>query len=463
MSDIQVAIVGGGMTGLSTAFEVSRRGVSFILLERTSRFGGVIRTDEIDGFTVDGGPDSLLIQKPAAIELCCELGLGDRLVPTLPPRTAFVLRNGRLQPLPESSVLGIPTRIGPLFTSRLLTPVGKFRLAMDLVRRAGPTTISNTDESVASFFNRRFGPETVAYIAEPLLAGIHAGDVDRLSMRALFPRLVEAERSQGSVIRAFRSLKNQRPTAGLFRSLPGGIEELTRRLVQALPQKALRCQATVTRIDGRGPFQLTLATGAPVTVQQLVLTPPAYVAAELLAPLDHRLSELCAAIPYTSTATVALAYPRTAVSHPLRGAGFVVPRVEPGISIMAGSWVSSKWPRRAPDGQVLIRCFVGGARDPNVLERTDAELVDIVHRDLETLLGIRQPPQLKRVYRWPRLNPQHEVGHLQHLAAIDERLAACPDLQLAGSAYHGVGIPDCVAQGRAAGAAAAARASLPRT
>ena len=454
MPEIEVAIVGGGVSGLSTAYELQRRCVPYTLFEHTNRLGGVVRTDQVDGFTIDGGPDSLLVQKPAAIELCRELGLGDRLVPTCLPRTAYVVRAGRLFPLPEASVLGIPTRLWPLVTTGLLSPAGKLQMALDVTRRARPAR-DQGDESVAAFFGRRFGRQAVDYIAEPLLAGIHAGDVDRLSMHALFPRLVATERRYGSVIRGFRALRTKRPPDGLFRSLPAGIEELTRALVRTLTSNALHCGTGVVRLQRTGVFQLGLSNGETVTARQVVLSVPAYVTADLVDPIDPPLSTLCREIPYTSAATVALSYARSAVRHELNGTGFVVPRIEREIALMAGSWVSSKWPGRAPEGQVLLRGFVGGARNPEALEQTDASLISTVHRDLATLLGIVGEPVIKRVYRWPRLNPQHEVGHLDRLAQIDERLAHLHGLHLTGAGFRGVGISDCVANGRAAGAAAA--------
>ena len=459
MTDIAVAVVGGGVSGLSAAYELEQRGISYVLFERSARLGGVVRTDQVNGFTIDGGPDALLVQKPAAIQLCHELGLGGRLVPTLPPRTAFVVRHGKLYPLPEASVLGIPTRVWPLATSRLLSPVGKLSMAMEVARPVRPS--DREDESIAAFFGRRFGREAVEYIAEPLLAGIHAGNVDRLSMQALFPRLVEAERTHGSVIRGFRSLRTKRSPDGLFRSLPNGIEELTTTLTDALSSSALRPSTGVASLDGRGPFRLGLTSGGSVSAEQVVLSVPAPVAAQLVGSIDTELGKLCAGIRYTSTATVVLSYPRSAVRHELLGTGFVVPRVERQLSLMAGSWVSSKWPHRAPEGQVLLRGFVGGARNPEALEQTDAGLISTVHRDLATLLGISGEPNVRRVYRWPRLNPQHEVGHLDRLRALDTRLERMPGLHLVGAGFRGVGIPDCVAHCRAAGSAAADQATSP--
>lgn len=451
MTVVDVAVIGGGAAGLAAAYELHRRGVSFALLDAAPRLGGVIRTEQVDGFTLDAGPDSLLVQKPAAIELCEELGLGSRLVATLEPRTAYVLRD-RLRPLPEASVLGIPTTIAPWLTSDLLSPRAKLRLAADLVLPRGDAS----HESVGRFFRRRFGRETVEYIAEPLLAGIHAGDVDRLSMRALFPRLVQAERTHGSVIRAFRSLRanTPRPPHGLFRSLPGGIEELVTAVVETLPDRAIRLGARALAVTGPSPYTVRIAAAPPISGRSVILATPAYVTAGLVGRLDDRLAALCLEIPYTSTATVLLAYPQSRVHRPRPGSGFVVPRLERRVPLMAGSWVTSKWPGRAPDGHVLLRGFLGGVRDPGVLGRTDGELVDQTHRTFAALLGIDGRPDLTRVYRWERANAQHNVGHGDRVAAIEEQLNRLPGLFVTGAGFRGVGIPDCVADGRATARAA---------
>ena len=455
-ADVGVAVVGGGISGLAAAYELHLRGVGHVVLESSARIGGVIRTERVDGFTIDGGPDALLAQKPAALDLCRELGLGDRLLPTLPPRTAYVLRGGQLHALPEGSVLGIPTRLRPLGATRLLSAAGKARVAMDLLLPGGAPA-GRDDESIASFFERRFGREAVDYIAEPLLAGIHAGHADRLSIHALFPRLVEAERTHGSVIRALAADRTAgRTPDGPFRSLPGGVGELADALGGALPREVLRTGAGVRELRGPAPYRLRLAGGETVTARQVVLAVPAHTAAALVRPLDPQLAELCGGIAHTSTATVTLGYPRDAIRHDLRGTGFVVPRVERGVSVMAATWVSSKWPDRAPPGQALLRGFVGGVRDGAALDRSDGELIDAVHRDFARLLDIHGRPSLARVYRWPRLNPQYEVGHLKRLDAIDARLHRLPGIHLVGAGFRGVGIPDCIAQGRAAGAAASA-------
>jgi oxygen-dependent protoporphyrinogen oxidase len=448
---VDVAVVGAGIAGLAAAYELRRRGLSFVVLERDTRPGGVILSEEIDGFTVDGGPDALLVQKRAGIALCEELGLGGRLVVTRQPRVAYVQRAGRLHPLPAGSVMGIPTEVGPFVRSRLFTWAGKMRMGAELTI---PPRRSDADESIGAFITRRFGREAATYLAEPLLAGIHAGDVDRLSMKALFPRLVEAEKKYGSLLRAFRTA-NREPRSpdaeGAFKSLPGGLGEMVRALVRALGVENVCTGNAVTSVTGSEPFAVRTSRNT-IGARAVILAVPAFAAAALLHDRDPRLAALCSEIRYASAATVALAFRRDAVSHPLNGSGFVVPRVE-NTGILATTWLSSKWPHRAPDDDhVLMRAFVGGARDPNALEGSDQQLVQRALTELGPLLGIRSAPLFTRVYRWERANAQHEVGHLDRMAAIDAGLARHPGLFITGSGFRGVGVPDCVADGRATAA-----------
>jgi oxygen-dependent protoporphyrinogen oxidase len=441
-------VVGGGIAGLATAYELSRRNRSFVVLERGQRPGGVVLSEEINGFTIDGGPDALLIQKPDGIELCKELGLGERLVVTKPPRLAYIQRGGRLHPLPAASVLGIPTRVGPFVRTQLFSWPGKVRMGAELFVK--PRSSDNEDdESIGAFMTRRFGREAVTYLAEPLLAGIHAGDVDRLSMQALFPRFINAERTHGSLLRAF----SRRPTGpvsvdGAFKSLPGGLSEMVRALVKALGAEHVRTGTRVDAINGRGPFQVRTSAAETIDARAVILATPAFATSVLMQERDAEIARLTGEIPYASAATIALAFTRDAVRHPLNGSGFVVPRVE-GTGILAGSWLSSKWPNRAPEGHVLLRTFVGGARDPEALQKSDRELVSLSMAALRPLLGITGEPLFSRIYRWERSNAQHEVGHLVRVAAIERALAKHPGLFVTGSGFRGTGIPDCVADGRA--------------
>ena len=437
-------VVGGGIAGLSAAYELHARGLSFVLLERTARPGGVIVSEDVDGYTIDGGPDSLLVQKPEAIALCREIGLGDRLVPTKPPRLAFIQRGGRLHPLPASSVLGIPTRIGPFIATNLFTWAGKMRMAAELLV---PRRTDAADESIGSFMRRRFGEEAATYLAEPLLAGIHAGDVDRLSIKALFPRLVETEQKHGSLLAAFARARPTASSDGAFRSLPGGLSEMVRALVARLPQDSLRFNTPVSRVLS-APMRVETQAGETFVARAVLVTAPAYVAADLLREAHRELALLCQDVRYASTATIALAFPRSAVAHPLNGSGFVVPRTE-GTGILAASWLSSKWPHRAPDDRALMRAFFGGARDEQALGQSDAQLQETALAALRPLLGITGDPLLSRVYRFERASAQHEVGHLARIEALDRILAGTPGLFMTGSGLRGVGIPDCVADARA--------------
>jgi oxygen-dependent protoporphyrinogen oxidase len=453
-----VAIAGGGIAGLGAAYELTRRGLTVRVLEAGPRPGGVIHTERFDGWVVDAGPDSLLVQKPAAVALCRELGMTDRLVSTLQPRTAYVMRDGVLHPIVEGSFLGFPVRWSALARSSLFTWGGKLRMAAEAVVPRGSHDAHDEDESIATFVRRRFGEEAADYLAEPLLAGIHAGDVERLSMRALFPRLIEAERQAGSVMRAFRALHVKPSPQGAFASLRGGIGELVDALVAALPPGTVVTSARVTDIARAGTFTVGTEAGA-IQASAVILAVPAFVAANLLRGFDTTLAGLCDGVAYASTATVAFGYRSDQIGHALIGTGFVVPRVE-RHPLLAATWVTSKWPERAPPGHALLRGFLGGGRDPHRLDRSDEELVATAREALEDALDIDGEPIFSRLYRWTRQSPQYEVGHLARVAAIEQRLPSIPGLFLAGSGFRAIGIPDCIADARETAARAAAYVAL---
>jgi protoporphyrinogen/coproporphyrinogen III oxidase len=447
MSRQTVAVVGGGISGLAAAYELQSLGIPFVLLERAPACGGIVRTERVDGYTIDAGPDALLTQKPAAIELCRELGLGHRLRPQA-ARATFVVRGGRLRRLPNASVLGIPTRWWPFVTTRAFSWRGKLRMAAEAFVKSATVD----DESIASFIERRFGREAVEYLAEPLLAGIHGGDPARLSMRAAFPRFLDLEARYGSVIAGLRQARashgTKQPPPAPFVSLPNGMEELTDALRAALIGTSIRTGAAVDEIfEAPGGYLLKLADGSRLAVSAVLLATPPSATARMLRNLDSSLSFLCARIRAASVVTVALGYRREAIRGALDGAGVVVPRSE-GMSIRALSWVSSKWTGRAPEGHVLLRAYVGGSTDPKAIGRRDEDLIESVKRDVDKLLGTTGDPELTRVYRWRSVTPQLEVGHSHLMEHIERRLAAHPGLAVSASGFRGTGIADSVADAR---------------
>jgi oxygen-dependent protoporphyrinogen oxidase len=471
---VDLVIVGAGITGLTAAYELTRRGRSVAVLEAAPRAGGLIRTERAEGFTIEAGPDSLLAAKPAGLELVRELGLEADVLRVRTPG-AFVWREGRLYRLPSPSLLGLPLSWRALAGYRLLPWRARLRLALEA---RVPPRRSGEDESVASFFRRRFGPHTVELIAQPLLGGIHAGDIEQLSMASLFPRLLELERTQASVLlgarRAARAAADGEPEGGRkrvspFFSLRGGMSTLVDALVGKLPEGSVRFGAPVQRLERTLDGWRVFADGASqIDARAVLLAVPAHTAARLLAPIDAAAADLCARVPYVSTASVALAWPRSAVPHALNGTGFVVSRrhadrrrtpaqtdgaSDGDLRITAATWVSAKWDDRAPDDMALIRVFLGGAHDPAVVELADDDLIAAARRDLEIAMGITAPPALARAFRWRNAGAQHTVGHLSRVDYVEQRLRALGGIYAAGSGFRAVGIPDCVADARRVAAA----------
>jgi oxygen-dependent protoporphyrinogen oxidase len=448
-------VIGGGISGLAAAFELAQRGASTLVLEAAERPGGLVFTEYVDGFTIEAGPDSVLAQKPAAVQLCEELGLGPRLITMRQPRTAFVLKAGTLHAIPSPSMLGIPMTWRGLARYDLLSWSERLRLGLEALVPARP----QDDESVASFFRRRFGAATVPLIAEPLLGGIHAGDIEALSIRSLFPRFAEAEARRGSVLRTFRRAHGPALRDGPFRSLSSGMGDLVAALVRRIGPSAVKLGARATTLLREADGWAVLTPAGAFRAPAIVIAVPAHAAAGLLAPHDPAAADLCREVPYVSTVSVTLAWPRASVAHPLEGSGFVVARRTNDLRITACTWVSSKWDGRAPAGWVLLRAFLGGFHDRDLASLADGELAGIAARDLAQVLGITAPPHLTRVYRWFDAGAQHHVGQLARMARLEERLAGLPGLFVAGSGFRSVGIPDCVADGRAAGALAYRHAS----
>jgi oxygen-dependent protoporphyrinogen oxidase len=456
-----VAIVGGGVAGLAAAHALKQRGLAFRLYEAGDRFGGVVRTVSEQGFLIEGGPDALLAQKPEALALCRELGLGDRIVPTNPrQRTVYVLRRGRLHALPEGMLLTVPTRVLPILRSGLFSWPGKLRMGLEALV---PRRRAAGDESIGSFLRRRFGREMLERVGEPLLAGIHAGDVERLSMAAAFPRFVDLEARRGSLVRALRAAPPPAPPADLptaFASLRGGLGELVDALVRSLPAEQLRPRSLVRSIRGTGSGYVLETEGDACSARAVILAVPAHAAAVLVRPVAEAAAAALRRIRFATTAVVGLGFRRADVAHPLDGYGLIVPRTE-GLRTTACSFYSTKFEGRAPEGHVALRAFVGGMHDPDAASLADAELSALVRGEMREVLGLRGAPVFDRVFRWPDGTPQMEIGHADLVAAVERDLVSRPGLFVTGSGLRGTGIPDTVADGRRAAEAAAAHLARP--
>lgn len=457
---MRTVVIGGGISGLTTAYKLLRGGVGEVqLLEASSRLGGNIRSENHDGFVLDGGPDSWVAAKPHATALCRELGLGDRLVGTIPEnRRVYILKEGRLTPMPEGLVLGLPTQIRPFLKSELLSLPAKARVLLEALRREGP----EGDPSVTGFLEERFGSEMAETILEPLLGGVFAGDGRALSLQAAFPQIAAMVREHGSLLRAARSMgKARKPSSGPakspFLSLRGGMGELIDALAKAVSD-IVRLKTPVASLEKTpSGFVVTLEGGEMMKADRVVVAVPAYMASKLLENLDPELSHELYGIPYVSTATVTFAHRREDVAHPLDSTGFLVPLPE-RRHVMAGTFISSKWPDRAPSGKVLLRAFLGGGHNPRVLDRDDDALVALARSELSPLLGIAGEALFTRVNRFHRASPQPVVGHLDRMNRIRKRVERHSGLFVIGNAYEGVGIPDCVRHAESVAAEIAAGA-----
>jgi oxygen-dependent protoporphyrinogen oxidase len=443
----EVTIVGGGISGLATALALTRAGVPFLLLESSARWGGRILSEREGGFLLEGGPDSFFVQKPSAIDLCRGLGLADELLPARDPRTVYVARDKRLHPLPPGLASGAPDDLRAFLASGLFSWPGKLRMGLECLV---PRRRQIEDESIADFFRRRLGREALALVGDPLLAGIHAGDPERLSLQATMPRLSEIERRSGSLARGLTSARRPSSPAPLFYTLRNGLAGMVDAIVRALAPGQFRTRTAVQRVvREHGHYELTLGDGTLVRSRELVLAVPPPVGSRLLSGLDLDLAAWLLEIPCAGTATIALGFRREDVGHPLNGHGLLIPRAE-GLRTTACTFVSSKYPYRAPEGHVLLRAFVGGVRDRLHPGTGSGELVATVLRELGPLLGLRGAPQLARAFSWPDAMPQMEVGHLRRVEAFDERLKRWPGLSVIPSGLRGTGLADAVAEGRRA-------------
>lgn len=466
-----IAVIGGGIAGLAAAHRVVELDphCELTLIEAGPRLGGVLSTVHEDGFQVEQSADNFITTIPWGLNLCARLGLSDRLVQTNPEfRRTFVVRRGRLHRLPDGFLMMAPTRLWPLAVTPILSPLGKLRAAMEYF--IPPRTDPN-DESMAAFVRRRLGREVYDRLVEPLISAVYAADMEKLSVLATLPRFRDMEREHGSLIRAMRHQMKNRPRASaesgarysMFVTLEDGLSSLVEAIAARLPAGSVWLNTRVERVERNGDGWKVWAKGfendknsnpqapspKPSAFDAVILATPSPVTASLLGPVDGALGADLASIKHSGTAIVSLGYETDQIGHPLDGMGVVVPGIENSL-ILACSFSSRKYPHRAPEGKVLLRVFVGGARHPELAEMDDDRLRPLVLGELSRLLHVRGEPCYCNTAHWPGTMPQFHVGHKELVARIEAHASALPNLALAGNAYHGVGLPDCIHGGELA-------------
>ncbi|HVC46166.1 MAG TPA: protoporphyrinogen oxidase [Terracidiphilus sp.] len=469
---MRTAIIGGGIAGMAAAWELEKaraagEAAEYTLFEARERLGGVLASETVGGAVLDCGPDSFLTEKPAAAELCRELGLGEALTPSNDAgrKTWIVVRN-RLVPLPDGLMFLIPTKLLPTALTPLFSLKTKLRMAMELLH---PPRASEADESVAALVERHFGREAVDRLADPLLSGIFGGDATQLSARTVLARMVEMEANYGSLTRgmlaAHRQMRaraaaaeaqgNARPAQrATFTTLRGGMQQLVEAVEARLSPEAIRRGTAVSAVERAGEGWRVTSGGRSQQFDAVIMAAPAWAAGALLGGVDAALGEELAAIPYSSSITVNLVFDEQAIGPLPEGFGFLVPASE-GRTMLACTFAHHKFLGRAPKGKAVLRAFLGGARNEALLSETDEALEATVRRELREILGARTmppgaEPEAVRISRWKRAMAQYAVGHQERMERIHARVETLPGLKLAGNAYDGIGVPDCIRLGRAA-------------
>jgi oxygen-dependent protoporphyrinogen oxidase len=452
----RIAIIGGGISGLAAAFELARirtsgAPIEYVLYESSSRLGGVLRTDYIDGCVVEAGPDSFVSEKPWAADLARDLGLGDQLIGSNDAdRKTYILTRGRLVEMPDGLMFMVPTKILPTGLSPLFSWKTKLRMAQELFH---PPHAVDHDESVAAFVERHYGAEMVDRLADPLLSGVYGGDAANLSVRAVLPRFAEMERKHGSLGRAMLAARKKmrsnsgKPAPPLFTSLKNGMQHLAESVVAKLAASSLLTNAPVEAIQPDVDGWTVSAGMQSDHFDGVIVALPARAAASVLRTASAELSAELASIDYSSSITVCLGYGRDVRETLPPGFGFLVPRSE-GKRLLAATFVHNKFPHRAPDDRALLRCFFAGSNAENAWPLSDEQIVSIVRNELQQIVGLRGDPLFARVYKWKSAMAQYGVGHIERLERIERLRAKLPGLALAGNGYRGIGVPDCVRTGR---------------
>jgi len=460
----RIVIIGGGIAGLSAAYYAQKKAeqasipLEITVLEAEKRWGGKISTERLGEYVIEGGPDTFLATKPWGVSLCRELGLGERLQGTNPlQKNTYVLYKNQLRPLPDGLSMMIPTRFGPMLSTSLLSWPAKARMGFDFVI---PARTVNGDESLGAFVSRRLGRKAYENLIEPLMSGIYAGDGDQLSLQATFPYLRELELKYGGLGKGALAARKQASRAGkstigsrsAFLTPTTGLAEIVEVLTNRLESKGVTLingiAARCVTYNGNG-YHINLESGDNLETQRLILATQAFASGELLKELDPEFAAELSAIPYTSTATVSLAYSQSELPRPLDGYGYVIPRRE-GRQALACTWTSTKFPHRAPNGFALLRVFIGRAGQENEITWDEGGLLDVARQELRLTLGINTYPLFHRVFVWERAMPQYNLGHPERLKRLETAIERWPGLALAGNGYRGIGIPDCIHSGELA-------------
>jgi protoporphyrinogen/coproporphyrinogen III oxidase len=463
----RIAIIGGGISGLAAAFALERHrrngvALEYGVFESSAQLGGVLLTEHVDGCLVEAGPDSFLTEKPWAADLCREIGLGDQLIGSNDgERKTYILAKGRLVPIPDGLMFMVPTKILPVIWSPLFSARTKLRMMREWFHAPKKST---ADESVASFVERHYGPEMVDRLADPLLSGVYGGQASQLSLRAVLPRFGEMEVRHGSLGRAILAAKRSapKPTVArpLFTSLKNGMQQMVDAVVSQLTPSALRTNTPVQAIQPQGSGWVVSAGLASDLFDAVIVATSAQAAARL--GLPEKLSSALAGVEYASSITVTLAYDQSVRQSLPPGFGFLVPHSE-GKRLLAATFVHNKFPHRAPQDRTLIRCFLGSARDQAILDTPDGDILRVVREELRQILNLTADPLFTRVYKWKNAMAQYNVGHIERIQAIEHACLELPGLALAGNAYHGIGVPDCVRSGMDAASSIVKMLGLPQS
>lgn len=453
-----VVVIGGGISGLSSAFYLQKlaresgKELNIVLVEGEDHVGGKIHTLRKDGFVIEKGPDSFLSRKLPIIDLAHDLGIENELVATnTKAAKTYIMSEQKLHAMPPGLVLGVPTDIISFLQTDLVSPQGKLTALVDLIKQAAP---SEEDESLGGFLARRIGDEMVTKICEPLLAGIYAGNLYQLSLRATFPQFAQSEKEHGSLIIGSRHNKrvmeqqNEGKPKPTFMTFRNGLSTMVEALEQALSSITIKLNTIVTSFEKiKDNYAITLSNGEVIEAQSLIITTPAKAAQELLS--NHIEDKSLGNIRYVSVANVVMAFDQNNFDAEFDGSGFLVPHSE-GLHITACTWTSNKWLHSAPDGKVLLRCYVGHSDDQQSVKLDDQAIIEAVRKDIKTAVGLTAEPLFTEITRLDHSMPQYPVGHLDNIRKLRIEMSdKLPGVWVTGAAFDGVGLPDCIRQGKA--------------